>query len=484
MIDGKNKRRWWDRIDHPRMPPSEEGTQARTTEQSHGDLGLGNMNDSRLQPRRQSDGKYGSLGNSPALRSISEDRQASGGNSSRSPAAPPELRLPDSTLEAQGVVSSEDETQRHTPTSISSRTGLAGRAQEIGSSPRPHNAEANASSGGRSREGSSSGKRRETTRDSSSGDEDGNVVQRTPQLAGKSPRIVANGIGGIKRTDTAGTVLQSSSFGAGLHRRQGNSAIQARFPDSLEELYKGCSTEEAKFFQTLDGELEKVESFYHDRESDALKRSRELTNQLNELAEHRRVFHEFEEERMNESKVQKYLAGPLEGVQKRIPFVANVIQAGEHKLNQAQAGLGIGLAPGEKGKEKQLQDGSSEGRSSSMDRRVRHEDGFAPANANGRPEFDPEKYQRYKKKLRLAIIEFYKELEILKNYRILNLTGFKKALKKFEKTAKVKCIDLYMEGKVAKRSFADGKTVDRLLKDMEDEFTSRFGMQFLQSLAP
>jgi hypothetical protein len=32
-----------------------------------------------------------------------------------------------------------------------------------------------------------------------------------------------------------------------------------------------------------------------------------------------------------------------------------------------------------------------------------------------------------------------------------------------------------MDGKVSKRSFADGRTVDRLLKQMEDEFTLRFG---------
>jgi hypothetical protein len=33
-------------------------------------------------------------------------------------------------------------------------------------------------------------------------------------------------------------------------------------------------------------------------------------------------------------------------------------------------------------------------------------------------DFDPEKYQRYKKKLKVALMEYYKELEILKNFRV------------------------------------------------------------------
>lgn len=52
--------------------------------------------------------------------------------------------------------------------------------------------------------------------------------------------------------------------------------------------------------------------------------------------------------------------------------------------------------------------------------------------------YNPEAYKRYKRKLRAATAEAYKGLEVLKNYRILNLTGFRKALKKFEKATKVR----------------------------------------------
>lgn len=39
----------------------------------------------------------------------------------------------------------------------------------------------------------------------------------------------------------------------------------------------------------------------------------------------------------------------------------------------------------------------------------------------------------------------------------------------------IRCIDLYMDEKVNKRSFADHRPVDALLKEMEDEYTARFG---------
>ena len=39
----------------------------------------------------------------------------------------------------------------------------------------------------------------------------------------------------------------------------------------------------------------------------------------------------------------------------------------------------------------------------------------------------------------------------------------------------IRCIDLYMDEKVAKRSFADHRVVDALLKVVEDEYTNSFG---------
>jgi hypothetical protein len=465
---------------------------------------------------------------------------------------PPELRLPDSSLDNDddedesgggdlglGSANERGESGNSPVTDeFGSTTGLRGKSRakegglgndKDGSSgskltvPGSHGVISKTQDRSKDTDLERSESRATTAADSSSGDEDGNVVARPPgtganhlqhikSLATRSPRLDSvtgpgrsprlagtntSGNGGIAnmlkspsmkpragmpetgdRTMSSRTLKASPSGGSINPRRLG--VPSARFPDSLQELYDMASPEELRFLQTLDNELEKVESFYHDRESDALKHSNELKRQLDELAEHRRVFHEAEVERMNEGKVKRYIDGAVEGVQKRIPFVSSVIQIADPR-GQTTAGPQDSQSPatGKRSGETDSSDnGKEDGSTTQHAGKTANGSGVTrnrtPMNG-GRASFDPEKYQRYKKKLRTAILEFYKELEILKNYRILNITGFKKALKKFEKTARIKCIDLYMDGKVAKRSFADGQTVDRLLKQMEDEFTLRFG---------
>lgn len=478
--------------------------------------------------RSTSEGGYGSMGTSPALKGSIGKKAGGSTNRSRihsmtntpridrprSPLVPPELHLPDSTYPTNGQEDSGDQLEEppwsavsHSD-SVTSATAFRPRRVQQGEDDNdrpesPYHLNTPGAGGpsrlvARQEENGCLGRSesRTTAADSSSGDEDGNLVSKlhTPHLGpnkspagGRSPRLgsigVKTGLSKLstnKREDVPGTgptMQTSGSSGTIYARRFGGTGAPARFPESLQELQDMCNPEEARFFTTLDNELEKVESFYHDRETDALRRSKELKRQLDELAEHRRIFHEAEEERMNEGKVKKYIGGAVEGVQKRIPFVASVIQIADPKASGSTAtttamqhgSKQVEGTDSENGKERSSQESPQNGGGSgTMRNRTPMQE---------RTSFDPEKYQRYKKKLRTAIIEFYKELEILKNYRILNITGFKKALKKFEKTARVKCIDLYMDGKVSKRSFADGRTVDRLLKQMEDEFTLRFGTQ-------
>lgn len=176
-----------------------------------------------------------------------------------------------------------------------------------------------------------------------------------------------------------------------------------RYPETLDQLYSMCYADERHFFTTLDAELEKVESFYHDRESDAIRRSHQLKAQLRELAEHRRVFHEAEEERQGAGGVRRLFGDVVEEVGKRVPFVS---PAGNGDVDRVEGGGKNGNGPlGE--------EGGADG--------LRQRKLLPSAGKDLDPmmrEFNPEKYQRYKKKLKLAVIEYYKELEILKNYRV------------------------------------------------------------------
>ena len=57
----------------------------------------------------------------------------------------------------------------------------------------------------------------------------------------------------------------------------------------------------------------------------------------------------------------------------------------------------------------------------------------------------------------------------------MNLTGFRKALKKFEKATGIHCMELYSDDKILKDKFAKGVSIDSLLKQMEELFTEHFG---------
>lgn len=62
-------------------------------------------------------------------------------------------------------------------------------------------------------------------------------------------------------------------------------------PLSLAALIPLLSPQEASFFTALDAELDKIESFYLDREKEMVALSRRLEEQLAELSDHRRRFY-------------------------------------------------------------------------------------------------------------------------------------------------------------------------------------------------
>jgi SPX domain protein involved in polyphosphate accumulation len=56
----------------------------------------------------------------------------------------------------------------------------------------------------------------------------------------------------------------------------------------------------------------------------------------------------------------------------------------------------------------------------------------------------------------------------------LNVTGFRKALKKFEKTTKVHCLEMFTEERISQEAFAKGETIEAMLKSVEELFTEHF----------
>lgn len=56
----------------------------------------------------------------------------------------------------------------------------------------------------------------------------------------------------------------------------------------------------------------------------------------------------------------------------------------------------------------------------------------------------------------------------------MNVTGFRKALKKFEKASRIHCLELYTDDRISSEAFAKGETIEGLLKTAEDMFSTHF----------
>ncbi|EIW72108.1 hypothetical protein TREMEDRAFT_70627 [Tremella mesenterica DSM 1558] len=240
--------------------------------------------------------------------------------------------------------------------------------------------------------------------------------------------------------------------------------IPARSAKTFEELYGLLEPDEKAFFDLLDRELNKVETFYRAREGEAIRRAHDLRDQLRELAEHRKIYHEIYPEgtpewetkvgRILPSNVQAYkLSTVANNLQRRIPFFNGGDSGREDEQPKTNGALGERRGSGDD-ENKALRE--------------------AIVADKDHQTYNPERYLKYKKDLRGAVLEFYRQLELIKNYRIMNLTGFRKALKKFEKTTRIHCLEMYTDERVLKESFTNGDTVDALIQKVEEMFSEHF----------
>ncbi|KAK4685855.1 hypothetical protein P7C73_g4278, partial [Tremellales sp. Uapishka_1] len=268
------------------------------------------------------------------------------------------------------------------------------------------------------------------------------VAGKSPRVFGKSsPRIVAPQAKDSPRPSTRS--IRSMTLPS--------PRLPIRTARNFADLYAELETDEKAFFDLLDHELEKVEDFYDAREADAFRRCKDLQGQLTELAEHRRIFHELYPEGMPEweTKVGKLLPGNgagLKALHLRNPFTQeSEAENGRRQSDAKYDESSIGLSLRE-----------------------------AMKNDKDHKTYNPERYQKYRKELKEAVLDYYRQLELIKNYRIMNFTGFRKALKKFEKTTKIHCMELYTDEKIMKESFSKGDKIDGLIKQVEEMFTEHF----------
>lgn len=237
----------------------------------------------------------------------------------------------------------------------------------------------------------------------------------TPKMFGLSPR--AQPSVGVSTSNTAdapsgkrsirelktGIPLIAGSFGLP------SPTLQPRTARTFEELYDSLQPDEQKFFDILDEQLDKVETFYTDREEEAMKTYRNLRMQLQELATHRRIFHEQYPAGVPEweAKMSRVLPGakpnvPMFSAAARKLHMRNTFTAPDSDTNaETPKAEDSGLAP-----------------PSGETSRSGNRSPAPPPPMDPERQYSPERYQKYKKDLRNATLEFYRHLELIKNYRV------------------------------------------------------------------
>lgn len=238
------------------------------------------------------------------------------------------------------------------------------------------------------------------------------------------------------------------------------------------------------FFEWLESELDKVDSFYQIKEEEAVRKLDELREQLHimrdvRIAEVRKnitpdaerdengISNEAEPNRKINSK-KKHLWNPVAGAVKSfVPDPSHSILAAEtlQRITTATSHVSDYL-PKIGQRAKTLDEGIEEGA-------VRQ---VVPAQRDYTPRkpINDITYNVAKRKLKTAIIEYYHGLELLKSYCHQNREGLRKINKKFDKATGLRTSKQFMSEKVNKSYFGMSDVLDNLIYQTEDLFARYF----------
>lgn len=213
---------------------------------------------------------------------------------------------------------------------------------------------------------------------------------------------------------------------------------------------------ERDFYDFMDDELDKVEAFYKLKEEQAGRRLELLREQLHEMRNRR--------------------------LQEIIPNSANA-STQEHMLlygNDSDSGT---ERMGHHGWVQPLKSRLfPPGPNSKALRAMQQTPHLGPQHHSGeshrdyirRPDEQDVSYRTAKRKLKLALQEFYRGLELLKSYALLNRTAFRKINKKFDKAVNARPPLRYLNEKVNKAWFVKSELLDGHIKAVEDLYARYF----------
>ncbi|THH32928.1 hypothetical protein EUX98_g1237 [Antrodiella citrinella] len=250
-------------------------------------------------------------------------------------------------------------------------------------------------------------------------------------------------------------------------------------PLSLADLMPLLTSTQRGFFAKLDSELDKVETFYLEREKEMTARTQALKAQLHELQMHRTEYYAAHEvhswthfvtrPKATTKFTDAYRNTPsLSRSRSRHGSTAHNASSSRTDVRTPTQDAGGSSDPDSPTSFNTTENGTGKKVRHSLQKKADATQALALAK------HDPEEYYHAKKKLKKAVLECYRGLEILNNYRTLNLIGFRKALKKFEKVTRVPAQQAYTVERIEPNAFTSAHAVDGMMKDLEELFAARF----------
>lgn len=241
------------------------------------------------------------------------------------------------------------------------------------------------------------------------------------------------------------------------------------------EAYKEFDSRQADFLKFLDKELNKIESFYKMKETEAGERLRILRQQLHEMRDRRLEEVLMIQRAKNQAKQDQARLGSDNGEgssNEFNPAHERSLTAALKWMHPLESTIG-GHRLSKSAKAPEYIGGSSSGSPSEQRQGYSQTDSWR--DFTRRPLYqDDVPYRSAKKKLRLALQEFYRGLELLKSFALLNRTAFRKINKKYDKAVKARPTGRYMSEKVNKAWFVQSEVLENQIVAVEDLYARYF----------
>ncbi|KAK3679713.1 Xenotropic and polytropic retrovirus receptor 1 [Recurvomyces mirabilis] len=258
------------------------------------------------------------------------------------------------------------------------------------------------------------------------------------------------------------------------------------------EQYREVDFRQAEFFLFLDKELGKIEKFYKQKEDEAEARLKVLREQLHVMRDRRLEEILAMEQKHKHPPPTATTAPPVTGDGGHIDWVptlqvppsrtgletATDDQAVARRSHPFKASIEVTrdalekVKPGHVGKTSQAMNQlSSPARALGVGAGQEHD---PSQDYTRRPTTHTVPYRVAKRKLKIALGEYYRGLELLKSYALLNRTAFRKINKKYDKAVNAHPNLRYMAEKVNKAHFVMSTTPDDLISQTEDLYARYF----------